>query len=135
MTGVDIVLIVFAGLLAVAAMPAIYRMVVGPTILDRAVALDMMVVIAVMLLALYSARTGTAWAMTAMLSLTALAFVGTVVVARFVAREGPRPRGLGGREATARGAEAEPHTHTGAHEPIHPSNGGSSEEPPRGGAA
>ncbi|UQN31528.1 monovalent cation/H+ antiporter complex subunit F [Brachybacterium kimchii] len=83
----DVVLMVIAGILALAALPAVHRMIVGPTILDRAVASDMLIVLVVAGMALYTAATGTSYAVAPMLGLTALAFVGTLAVARFVSRD------------------------------------------------
>lgn len=99
MTVFQIVLIVLAALLAISAVPVVHRMIVGPTILDRAVALDMLVVLCVIGMGLYTAGTGAAWAGPAMLSLTGLAFIATVAVARFVSREDPR-EGLPDRPAS-----------------------------------
>ncbi|MCG7308390.1 monovalent cation/H+ antiporter complex subunit F [Brachybacterium sp. ACRRE] len=83
----DVVLMVIAGVLALAALPAVHRMIVGPTILDRAVASDMLIVLVVAGMALYTAATGTSYGVAPMLGLTALAFVGTLAVARFVSRD------------------------------------------------
>ncbi|MFC0673991.1 monovalent cation/H+ antiporter complex subunit F [Brachybacterium hainanense] len=116
MSTIEIVLTVYGILLAVAALPTVYRIVVGPTILDRAVATDMLVVLVVLGMALYSAGTASTWAVPSMLVLTAFAFIGTVGVARFVAREDPRrvrpgPRGSDGIEHVG--------TETGHHDAIH----------------
>ncbi|WP_152352183.1 monovalent cation/H+ antiporter complex subunit F [Brachybacterium subflavum] len=83
----DVALMVIAGILALAALPAVHRMIVGPTILDRAVASDMLIVLVVAGMALYTAATGTSYGVAPMLGLTALAFVGTLAVARFVSRD------------------------------------------------
>ena len=66
-------------------------MIVGPTILDRAVGLDVLVVYVVMGLGLYSALTGTPFAVVPSLALTGTAFIGTLALARFVAREDALP--------------------------------------------
>lgn len=87
MTPFEIVTLVLALLLALSGIPIVYRMIVGPTILDRAVATDTLVVLLVIAMGLYTARTGAAWAGPAMLGLTATAFIATVAVARFVGRE------------------------------------------------
>lgn len=113
MSTFELVLAVFAVVLAAAALAVVYRMIVGPTILDRALASDSLVTLVVMGMALYAAQTRTAWAGPAMLGLTGLAFIGTVTFARFVAREDPR-QGIQSRYA------AEPVTETGQHEAIHP---------------
>ncbi|PWH06593.1 hypothetical protein DEO23_06465 [Brachybacterium endophyticum] len=83
----DIMLLVIAVVLGLAAIPAVHRMVVGPTVLDRAVASDMLIVLVIAGMALYTAGSGTEYAVPPMLGLTALAFVGTLVVARFVSRD------------------------------------------------
>lgn len=87
MTPFEIALFVYGIILALTTLSIVYRMVVGPTILDRAVSTDMLVVLVVMAMALYSAQATDNWAGPAMLSLTGLAFIGTVTFARFVARE------------------------------------------------
>jgi len=89
MTPVDIALLVLGVVLALTAIAVVVRMIIGPTILDRAVATDMLVVLLVLALALYTAHAHAAWAVPSMLTLTGLAFIGTVTFARFVAREDP----------------------------------------------
>lgn len=113
MSTFEIVLLVFAGVLAAASLAVVYRMIVGPTILDRALASDSLVTLLVMGMALYAAQSGETWAGPAMLGLTGLAFIGTVTFARFVAREDPRRGTLGAHPA-------EPVTDTSGHEAIHP---------------
>lgn len=121
MSAFDIVLLVCGGVITLAALGVVYRMVVGPTILDRAISSDSLVTLVVLGMALYTAQAGDTWAGPAMLGLTGLAFVGTVTFARFVAREEPkqgyRPAGL-----------REPSTDTGPHEAIHPDPEASPEE-------
>lgn len=80
-------LLIVAAILGVAAIPVVHRIVVGPTILDRAVASDMLVVLLVMAMTVYAASARSVHAGAAMLSMTALAFLSTVAIARFVARE------------------------------------------------
>lgn len=94
MTPFETVLLVFAVVLALTMLSVVVRMIIGPTILDRAVATDMLVVLLVIGMALYTAEAGAAWAGPALLGLTGLAFIATVAFARFVAREDP-----GGRAA------------------------------------
>lgn len=113
MSTFEIVLMVFAAILAAASLAVVYRMIVGPTILDRALASDSLVTLVVMGMALYVAQSGATWAGPAMLGLTGLAFIGTVTFARFVAREDPRQGTLGSHPA-------EPVTDTSGHEAIHP---------------
>ena len=117
----DVVLVVYAVILALAGLAIVYRMIVGPTILDRAISSDSLVTLVVMGLALHVAHSGAAWAGPAMLSLTGLAFVGTVTFARFVAREDP----MQGRR---RPHPEEPDADTGPHEAIHLETDSASED-------
>ena len=121
MSAFDVVLVVYATILALAGLAIVYRMIVGPTILDRAISSDSLVTLVVMGLALHVAHSGAAWAGPAMLSLTGLAFVGTVTFARFVAREDP----MQGRR---RPHPEEPDADTGPHEAIHLETDSASED-------
>jgi multicomponent Na+:H+ antiporter subunit F len=113
MSTFEILLVIYAAILAAAALGVVYRMVVGPTILDRALSGDALVTLVVMGMALYAAHSRATWAGPALLGLTGLAFIGTVTFARFVAREDPMQ---GRRTRHSR----EPRTDTGPHEAIHP---------------
>lgn len=113
MSAFGIVLLVYAVITALAGLAVVYRMIVGPTILDRAISSDSLVTLVVMGMALHVANTGAAWAGPAMLSLTGLAFIGTVTFARFVAREDP----MQGRRHPHH--PEEPDADTGPHEAIH----------------
>ena len=97
MTAFSVVLLVLGAVLALTAVAVVVRMIIGPTILDRAVATDMLVVLLVLGLALYTAHAEAPWALPAMLTLTGLAFIGTVTFARFVAREDPTRNDLRSR--------------------------------------
>ena len=121
MSAFDVVLVIYAVILALAGLAIVYRMIVGPTILDRAISSDSLVTLVVMGLALHMAHSGAAWAGPAMLSLTGLAFVGTVTFARFVAREDP----MQGRR---RPHPQEPDADTGPHEAIHLETDSASED-------
>lgn len=112
MSAFEILLVIYAAILAAAALGVVYRMVVGPTILDRALSSDSLVTLVVMGMALYAAHSQAAWAGPSLLGLTGLAFIGTVTFARFVAREDP----MQGRRARH---PSEPHTDTGPHEAVH----------------
>lgn len=90
MSTFDIILVIYGVVLALTALTVVFRMVVGPTILDRAVSTDSLVVLVVIAMALYMASAKASWAGPAMLALTGLAFIGTVTFARFVGREEPR---------------------------------------------
>ena len=89
-------------LLGLAALLTLVRLVRGPGLLDRVVALDCLLVILVMAVATESAtgnRSGVALSIT--VSAALLGFVGTVAVARYVERTGP-----GGGPGTDGGAGA-----------------------------
>lgn len=85
------VVIVAAIILGIAVIPVVYRMIVGPTILDRAVGLDSLLVFVVMALGLYTAVTKTNFALIPALALTGTGFIGTLALARFVSRESALP--------------------------------------------
>ncbi len=87
----QLLVLIAIAILGVSVIPVVYRMIVGPTILDRAVGLDVLVVYVVMGLGLYSALTGTPFAVVPSLALTGTAFIGTLALARFVAREDALP--------------------------------------------
>lgn len=88
-------LLIVAAILALAGVLIVARIITGPTILDRAVGSDMLVVLTVMALAVYTVSTRTAYAAAPMLALTSLSFMASVVVARFVSREDTGGRGRG----------------------------------------
>lgn len=113
MTPFEIVLLVCGAVLAVTTVSVVYRMIVGPTILDRAVSTDVLVVLVVMAMGLYTAHTAAEWAGPAMLAMTGLAFISTVTFARFVAREV-----AAGQREMRRNSE-EPDTTSGPLEAVH----------------
>lgn len=73
-------------LLALAAGFAIVRLLWGPTLADRAIALDTVLVILVCGLALQAAATGSGAFLDVMVVVALLGFVGTALVARFIER-------------------------------------------------
>lgn len=74
--------------LALAAAAAVYRLAVGPTVPDRVVALDTLLAIVVMGIAVAAATTGRGDFLGVLVAAALLAFVGTTTVARFVERRG-----------------------------------------------
>lgn len=74
--------------LAVAAAATVYRLAVGPTVPDRVVALDTLLYIVVMGIAVAAATTGRGDFLGVLVAAALLAFVGTTTVARFVERRG-----------------------------------------------
>ena len=74
--------------LALAAAATVYRLAVGPTVPDRVVALDTLLYIVVMGIAVAAATTGRGDFLGVLVAAALLAFVGTTTVARFVERRG-----------------------------------------------
>jgi multicomponent Na+:H+ antiporter subunit F len=78
-----VVLLIALAMLFVAAACVVARMTIGPTLLDRAVALDVFVAIGICALAVEAAITRHTNTLPILLVLTLLGFVGSVSVARF----------------------------------------------------
>ena len=79
----DVVLTVCAGLLGVAALLLIVRISLGPTMLDRVVALDVLVAVLIAALALEAAVRQHTTTLPVLVVLSLLGFVGSVSIARF----------------------------------------------------
>ena len=77
----------YAGL-AVAAAATLYRLVAGPTVPDRIVALDTLLYIVVIGIAVAAATSGNGSFLGVLVAAALLGFVGTTTVARFVERRG-----------------------------------------------
>jgi len=75
-------------LLSLAAIGFVIRVLRGPTLADRIVALDGLLTVAVLGIAVYAVRTGSAFALDAMVVVAFVGFVGTSVVARYIERRG-----------------------------------------------
>ncbi|MEU8251601.1 monovalent cation/H+ antiporter complex subunit F [Nonomuraea sp. NPDC048916] len=82
MTGVYLVTL---GLLGCSGLATLYRMVRGPNMLDRAVALDVMTALAMCGIGAFAAVRGDYSDVPIMLVLSLLGFVGSVSIARFFA--------------------------------------------------
>lgn len=76
------------GLLLVAAALCIIRLVRGGSLADRIVALDTLLVVVVLGLAVLAARTGEDTYLDAMVVAALLGFTGTSLVAKFIERRG-----------------------------------------------
>ena len=90
-----VVLAVCVGILAVAAALLVIRLIIGPTLLDRAVALDAIVTVVICGLVIEAAVNRHTTTLPVLLVLTMVGFVGSVSIARFAARStdeeaGPR---------------------------------------------
>lgn len=79
---------VAAVLLAIAAVLFGYRAVRGPSIVDRVVAVDGLVIIAIGAIAIDAVRADDARFVDAAILLAIIAFVGTGIVARFIEKRG-----------------------------------------------
>lgn len=84
------VFIVVGVMLTAAAAMALYRIARGPSILDRMIASDMMLTTIICAMGAEMVYNGHTRNLTAMLVLAATAFLGAVVVARYVSRRGSR---------------------------------------------
>jgi multicomponent Na+:H+ antiporter subunit F len=84
------------------------RLLVGPSLSDRVVALDMLSFIAVGVIAVYTIATGSAVMLDAALVLALVAFLGTVAFARFVERNPSVLRSTETVESKATPASASP---------------------------
>lgn len=72
------------GLLTVALFLAFFRLVRGPSLPDRVVALDLMASLAVGFIAVYAVDSGQAMFLDVAVTLALIAFLGTVAFARFI---------------------------------------------------
>jgi multicomponent Na+:H+ antiporter subunit F len=84
---------VLLALLALAMVLAFVRLLLGPSLPDRVVALDLMTTIAVAMIAGYAAAKGQPVLLDAAIVLALISFVGTVAFARYVERRAQRPAG------------------------------------------
>ena len=75
-------------LLSLAALGFVVRVLRGPTLADRIVALDGVLTVAVLGIAAYAVDTGSPFALDAMVVVAFVGFVGTSVVARYIERRG-----------------------------------------------
>jgi multicomponent Na+:H+ antiporter subunit F len=77
------VLIAGGAMLTLAALLLVVRMTVGPTILDRSMALDVLMSVMVCAVALKTIWSENTWSIPMLLVLAAVGFVGAVSIARF----------------------------------------------------
>ena len=79
-------------ILGLAFLPTVYRVVVGPTLPDRVLALDMLVAIAIGFIAVMAAETGFTLYIDIAISLGLVGFLATVAFARFILTHGIEER-------------------------------------------
>jgi multicomponent Na+:H+ antiporter subunit F len=78
------------GVLAVSALLCVGRIVRGPSVADRALALDALLVVIVVGVGVGAVRTGSGVYLDVLLVVALVAFIGTTAVGRFIARRGAR---------------------------------------------
>ena len=88
---IDVVTNVATAVLLVAIALVCIRLVRGPGLPDRIVAVDMLVVLAIAFIAVFAARTGRSAVLDAAAVLALIGFLGTVVLARYVERGASLP--------------------------------------------
>lgn len=71
-------------LMVLAFIPCIYRILVGPTIADRVIAVDSITTIIIVMLGVYSYVEQSAFYMDVALVLAIISFIGTVAVAKYI---------------------------------------------------
>lgn len=72
--------------IAVSTLMAFYRVIFGPTIPDRVVALDVVTVNVISAIVIYSVRVGTLAFIDSALVIAILSFISTVVMAKFIVK-------------------------------------------------
>lgn len=83
MTPLEILLAAAAVLLGAAVVPLLVRLTIGPTILDRSVALDVVMALTIVAVCLVTVATREVYALPVLLGLSTAGFVGAVSIARF----------------------------------------------------
>ncbi|MBO6719127.1 MAG: cation:proton antiporter [Rhizobiaceae bacterium] len=78
------------GLLCMSFLVTVYRFIVGPTLPDRVLALDLLVTVAIGFIAVIGIRTGYALYLDIAIALGLVGFLATVAFARFILSRGPR---------------------------------------------
>ncbi|RAN71302.1 cation:proton antiporter [Bacillus sp. SRB_336] len=85
MTGLEIVVVIAAVVLALAAAGTIYRIAAGPSLLDRVIAADVLLAIFGAALAMEMALNRHTDNLALLVVISVIGFIGSVTVARFVA--------------------------------------------------
>lgn len=88
----DVALVVVFAITSLAIVLSLYRVFNGPTLGDRVVAVDLLGLIAVGFMALYSIATGESVYLDAAIALALIAFLGTIAFARYYEIENRRRR-------------------------------------------
>jgi multicomponent Na+:H+ antiporter subunit F len=88
---VNLVFDIAQWMVALAAVACVARVVMGPSLADRVIALDTLLICIAVEVALAAARSGDGRYLDLLLVIALVAFVGTVSVGRFIERRGARP--------------------------------------------
>jgi multicomponent Na+:H+ antiporter subunit F len=86
-----VVLDIVTAVLLLAALCTLVRIVKGPSMLDRAMALDVLLAVIMGGLGAVAIARGDTWVLPTLLSLSLVGFVGSVAVARFLTHHVPAP--------------------------------------------
>lgn len=70
--------------MVIAIIPCIYRIIKGPTIPDRVIAVDAMTTVIIAMLGIYSYVQGSVFFMDVALVIAIISFVGTVTISRYL---------------------------------------------------
>lgn len=81
--------VVVFGLISVAMFLALLRVILGPTLPDRVVGLDLMATLAMGVITIYAVMTGETIFLDAAIVLALIVFLGTVAFAYFIEKRGP----------------------------------------------
>lgn len=85
----DFAELIALGLLCLSFLVTVFRFVVGPTLPDRVLALDLLVTVAIGFLAVIGIRTGFTLYLDIAIALGLVGFLATVALARFILSRGP----------------------------------------------
>ena len=84
------IVVICSAMLSLALLLAFVRLARGPSVADRVVALDLIGVLSVGVIILYSVATGLHVFLDAAIALALVSFAGTIAFARYIERSGPR---------------------------------------------
>ena len=86
------VLPIALGCVLVSLLLTIYRMLVGPTLADRVVALDMLALLGITVIGVIAVKTEEYAYLDVAIALALVGFLATVAFARYIARHGTKPK-------------------------------------------
>lgn len=84
------ILVICSVMLSIALLLAFVRLAIGPSVADRVVALDLIGILSVGMIILYSVRTGLPVFLDAAIALALVSFAGTIAFARYIERSARR---------------------------------------------